>query len=65
MLVAANVLLVDDDAQFTEIMRKRLSVRGMRVVPMNVRRGYRLEAVVDDGDFAVSRHIAGAAARLV
>ncbi|BDV00643.1 MAG: response regulator receiver protein [Desulfomicrobiaceae bacterium] len=31
MLVAANVLLVDDDAQFTEIMRKRLSVRGMRV----------------------------------
>ena len=53
------------EARIGERMAFSASVRGMRVVPMNVRRGYRLEAVVDDGDFAVSRHIAGAAARLV
>ncbi len=32
MHITANVLLVDDDAQFTEITRKRLTVRGMRVL---------------------------------
>lgn len=53
------------EARIGERMAFSASVRSMRVVPMNVRRGYRLEAVVDDGDFAVSRHIAGAAARLV
>ena len=53
------------EARIGERMAFSASVRGMRVVPMNVRRGYRLEAVVDDGDFAVSRHVAGAAARLV
>ncbi len=53
------------EARIGERMAFSASVRGMRVVPMNVRPGYRLEAVVDDGDFAVSRHIAGAAARLV
>ena len=30
-------------------------IRDMRVVPMNARRGYRLEATVDDADFARSR----------
>ena len=53
------------EARIGERMAFSASVRGMRVVPMNVRRGYRLEAMVDDGDFAVSRHVAGAAARLV
>lgn len=53
------------EARIGERMAFSASVRSMRVVPMNVRRGYRLEAVVDDGDFAVSRHVAGAAARLV
>lgn len=39
-------------------------IRDMRVVPMNVRRGYRLEATVDDADFARSRRVPGGAARL-
>lgn len=39
-------------------------IRDMRVVPMNVRRGYRLEATVDDADFARSRHVPGSTARL-
>lgn len=52
------------EARIGERMAFSASVRGMRVVPMNVRRGYRLRAVVDDGDFAVS-HYRGAAARLV
>lgn len=40
-------------------------VRDLRVVPMNARRGYRLEAVVEDGEFARSRGMAGAVSRLV
>ena len=36
----------------------------MRVVPMNARRGYRLEATVDDADFARSRRVPGSTARL-
>lgn len=40
-------------------------VRDLRVVPMSARRGYRLEAVVDDGEFARSRGMAGAVSRLV
>ena len=32
-------------------------IRDMRVVPMNARRGYRLEATVDDADFARSRRV--------
>lgn len=39
-------------------------IRDMRVVPMNARRGYRLEATVDDADFARSRHVPGSTARL-
>lgn len=40
-------------------------VRFARVIPMGGRRGYRLEAVVDDGAFAASRQVAGANCRLV
>ena len=39
-------------------------IRDMRVVPMNARRGYRLEATVDDADFAQSRRVPGSTARL-
>ena len=39
-------------------------IRDMRVVPMNARRGYRLEAAVDDADFARSRRVPGSTARL-
>lgn len=38
-------------------------IRDMRVVP-NARRGYRLEATVDDADFARSRRVPGSTARL-
>lgn len=40
-------------------------VRFARVVPMGGRRGFRLEAVVDDGAFAASRQIAGSSCKLV
>ena len=39
-------------------------IRDMRVVPMNARRGYRLEATVDDADFSRSRRVPGSTARL-
>ncbi|MBH0363613.1 ATP-dependent DNA helicase RecG [Bifidobacterium longum] len=39
-------------------------IRDMRVVPMNARRGYRLEATVGDADFARSRRVPGSTARL-
>lgn len=39
-------------------------IRDMRVVPMNARRGYRLETTVDDADFARSRRVPGSTARL-
>ena len=39
-------------------------IRDMRVVSMNARRGYRLEATVDDADFARSRRVPGSTARL-
>ena len=39
-------------------------IRDMSVVPMNARRGYRLEATVDDADFARSRRVPGSTARL-
>lgn len=39
-------------------------IRDMRVMPMNARRGYRLEATVDDADFARSRRVPGSTARL-
>ncbi|WEV58783.1 helicase-related protein [Bifidobacterium sp. ESL0728] len=40
-------------------------VRFARVIPMGGRRGYRLEAVVDDAAFAASRQVTGANCRLV
>ncbi|WEV66046.1 ATP-dependent DNA helicase RecG [Bifidobacterium sp. ESL0764] len=40
-------------------------VRFARVIPMGGRRGFRLEAVVDDGAFAASRQVAGSSCRLV
>ncbi|MDF7664366.1 ATP-dependent DNA helicase RecG [Bifidobacterium sp. ESL0763] len=40
-------------------------VRFVRVIPMGARRGYRLEAVVDDGAFAESRQVAASSCRLV
>ncbi|WEV72641.1 ATP-dependent DNA helicase RecG [Bifidobacterium sp. ESL0790] len=40
-------------------------VRYLRVVPMGGRRGYRLEAVVDDSAFAASRQVGGSTCRLV
>ena len=40
------------------------TIRDMRVIPMNARRGYRLEATVDDAAFARSRNMAGGLARL-
>ena len=40
------------------------AIRDMRVIPMNARRGYRLEATVDDAAFARSRNMAGGLARL-
>ena len=39
-------------------------IRDMRVVPMNARRGYRLEVTVDDADFDRSRRVPGSTARL-
>lgn len=39
-------------------------IRDMRVMPMNARRGYRLEATVDDADFARSCRVPGSTARL-
>lgn len=41
------------------------TVRQCRIIPMNARRGYRLEAVVDDADFAATRKVPGGVARLV
>ncbi|WEV53213.1 ATP-dependent DNA helicase RecG [Bifidobacterium sp. ESL0704] len=40
-------------------------VRFSRIIPMGGRRGFRLEAVVDDGAFAASRQVAGFSCRLV
>lgn len=40
-------------------------VRFSRVIPMGGRRGFRLEAVVDDGAFAVSRQVAPSSCKLV
>ncbi|WEV46492.1 ATP-dependent DNA helicase RecG [Bifidobacterium sp. ESL0690] len=40
-------------------------VRFARVIPMGGRRGYRLEAVVDDGAFAASRQVPASNCRLV
>lgn len=40
-------------------------VRDVRVMPMNARRGYRVQAMVDDSAFAAERHVAGSVTALV
>ena len=58
-------LLAVREAKVGSPMAFAAVVRALRVVPMNARRGYRLEAVVDDAQFAASRGVARADARLV
>lgn len=53
------------EAKIGEPMAFAARIRAVRVVPMNARRGYRLEAVADDSEFACSRGMAGSVARLV
>ncbi|RSX53507.1 ATP-dependent DNA helicase RecG [Bifidobacterium goeldii] len=53
------------EAKIGEKMAFAGVVRDLRAVPMNARRGYRLEAVVDDSDFAATRGMPGAVTRLV
>ncbi|MBT1160338.1 ATP-dependent DNA helicase RecG [Bifidobacterium sp. SO1] len=52
------------EARIGEAMAFAAVIRDLRVVPMNARRGYRLEALADDSDFARSRGMAGAITRL-
>ncbi|NEG71431.1 ATP-dependent DNA helicase RecG [Bifidobacterium ramosum] len=52
------------EARIGEAMAFAAVVRSLRVVPMNARRGYRLEAVVDDSAFARTRGMTGALTRL-
>jgi ATP-dependent DNA helicase RecG len=52
------------EAHVGQSMAFAATVRDVRVVPMNARRGYRLEATVDDAGFARSRQVAGGFARL-
>ncbi|WP_094666688.1 ATP-dependent DNA helicase RecG [Bifidobacterium myosotis] len=52
------------EARIGQTMAFAATIRDLRVVPMNARRGYRLEATVDDADFARSRRVAGGLARL-
>lgn len=40
-------------------------IRDVRVMSMNARRGYRVQAMVDDSAFAAQRHVPGAVAALV
>ena len=53
------------EARPGESMAFAATVRQCRVIAMNARRGYRLEAVVDDSDFAVARRMPDGTARLV
>ncbi|OZG64574.1 ATP-dependent DNA helicase RecG [Bifidobacterium hapali] len=52
------------EARQGESMAFAAIIRSVRVIPMNTRRGYRLEALADDSDFARTRGVAGALARL-
>lgn len=52
------------EARPGESMAFATIIRSVRVIPMNTRRGYRLEALADDSDFARTRGVAGALARL-
>lgn len=47
------------EAKVGEPMAFAAQVRSCRAVPMNARRGYRLEVIVDDTVFAASRHLTG------
>lgn len=53
------------EARPGESMAFAATVRQCRIMAMNARRGYRLEAVVDDSDFAATRNMPGSVARLV
>lgn len=52
------------EAKVGELMAFAAQVRNVHAVPMNARRGFRLEVVVDDSAFAKSRNIAGSLAHL-
>lgn len=53
------------EAKIGEPMAFSAEVRAARVATMNVRRGYRLEVMVDDSAFASARRLRGASAHLV
>ena len=53
------------EARFGEKMACAVDVRALRVTPMNARRGYRLEVLVDDAPTAASRAMQPRTAALV
>lgn len=53
------------EARFGEKMACAVDVRALRVTPMNARRGYRLEVLVDDAPTASTRAVAPRTASLV
>ncbi len=53
------------EARFGEKMACAVDVRALRVTPMNARRGYRLEVLVDDAPTAASRAVPPRTAALV
>ena len=53
------------EARFGEKMACAVDVRALRVMPMNARRGYRLEVLVDDAPTASARAVAPRTASLV
>ena len=53
------------EARFGEKMACAVDVRALRVTPMNARRGYRLEVLVDDASTAASRAMQPRTAALV
>ena len=53
------------EARFGEKMACAVNVRALRVTPMNARRGYRLEVLVDDAPTASARAVAPRTASLV
>ena len=53
------------EARFGEKMACAVDVRALRVAPMNARRGYRLEVLVDDAPTASARAVAPRTASLV
>lgn len=52
-------------ARLGEKMASAVRVRSVRVTPMNARRGYRVEVLVDDDEFATSLQVRGSLASLV